>query len=120
VSAEPENEYPWQRFWCAREQGYTLSDYGYLLNPEQRAFYSVNANLKSTDDLAPEPCLVLLGEPGIGKSQEIQKAVAQEQAEAETTGDAFLLVDLKSVGSEATLYRRVFDEFAFRQWVEDT
>jgi predicted NACHT family NTPase len=53
--------YNWKRFWCTRAAQINLGDRGYLVDPE----------LVSLEAIADLPCLILLGEPGIGKSQEM-------------------------------------------------
>lgn len=50
-------------------------------------------------------CLILLGEPGIGKSCEIQKIAATETAD----DSAKLYINLNSIGSEMGLYKKLFE-----------
>jgi predicted NACHT family NTPase len=63
--------YDWKRFWCPRTAQINLGDRGYLVDPisEWGRFY--NPELVDLEAIADIPCLVLLGEPGIGKSQEM-------------------------------------------------
>lgn len=53
------------RYWVPLGESYS-DDRGYLLDPD--AFPLLNTNLRTLEQLVEEPCLLLLGEPGIGKS----------------------------------------------------
>jgi predicted NACHT family NTPase len=63
--------YNWKRFWCTRAAQINLGDRGYLVNPESEYGHLLNPELVSLESIADLPCLILLGEPGIGKSQEM-------------------------------------------------
>ncbi len=76
--------YNWKRFWYPRGTQIDLRDNGYLPDPESTRdnsefnignFY--NPNIVSFETIANIPCLVLIGEPGIGKSNAIQDAFNQ-------------------------------------------
>lgn len=109
--------YPWKRFWCAREGTISLADGGFVADPDSNGgWLSPNPDLRSFEEIADIPCLALLGEPGIGKSTALQDAVGAAEAAALTSGDLVLSVNLAGVGSDAGLYRRVFDDPAFRTW----
>ncbi|HBE57380.1 MAG TPA: hypothetical protein DDW56_07565, partial [Cyanobacteria bacterium UBA11366] len=64
-----EQVYDWKRFWCPRSGNINLGDRGYLVDPDSEWGQHFNPDLVSLDAIAHIPCLVLLGEPGIGKSQ---------------------------------------------------
>lgn len=53
------------RFWNPLGKSY-WDDHGYLRDPEE--YPELSRDLRTLDQLADEPCLLLLGEPGIGKS----------------------------------------------------
>jgi hypothetical protein len=63
--------YNWKRFWCPRSSQIKLGDRGYLTNPESEYGKYANPELVGLEAIANIPCLVLLEEPGIGKSQEL-------------------------------------------------
>ena len=63
--------YNWKRFWCTRAAQINLGDRGYLVDPESEYGHLLNPELVSLESIADLPCLILLGEPGIGKSQEM-------------------------------------------------
>ncbi len=58
------------RFWCRLQDGCILDDAGYLMDPEALFLgHSRNPAAIPTDRLAQDRVVVLLGEPGIGKSR---------------------------------------------------
>jgi len=65
--------YDWKRFWCLRTGRFDLSDGGYLSDPESQWGAIHNPDTVPLTSMAMTPCLVLLGEPGIGKSHEMQQ-----------------------------------------------
>lgn len=112
--------YAWQRYWYPRGQPVALIDGGYLPDPEQHRAYIDHGLLVPFSVICTHPCLVLLGEPGIGKST----AMAQEQATIDAaitgTGAEVMHLDLRSYGSESSLMRDLFDDSGFRAWVAGT
>jgi hypothetical protein len=83
--------YPWKRFWAPRDGQIDLSDEGFLADPESESFwYSPNPDLKAFDQISALPCLVLLGEPGIGKSTAIIRELETTEVKARDLGDAVL------------------------------
>ena len=67
--------YPWKRFWCQRSDAMNLTPEGYLCDPVSQWGNVHNPDLVTLDKIADIPCLILLGEPGVGKSQEMQNLV---------------------------------------------
>jgi hypothetical protein len=67
-----EKVYNWKRFWCSRTAQVNLDDRGYLYDPESEYRHLPNPELVKLEAIADIPCLILLGEPGIGKSQEMK------------------------------------------------
>lgn len=66
---------PWKRFWCRREDTFSLGDRGFLSAPEGQHGKLLNPNLTTLDQLQTTPCLILLGEPGVGKSWSLKADV---------------------------------------------
>ena len=68
-----ELNYNWKRYWYQRGSHITLLDNGFLFVPGKSLlpFEKYNDNLVSFDAITNIPCLILLGEPGIGKSRAI-------------------------------------------------
>jgi hypothetical protein len=59
----------WTRFWLPREGFLRLEPGGYFADPEGPYGKALNPDAVTLDTLASQPCLALLGEPGIGKSR---------------------------------------------------
>ena len=84
----------WRRFWCSREGSYSLHDGGFLVDPETELGRHVHGAV-ATERLEAVPCLVLLGEPGIGKSTVIRQERQRLSAERKRA----TLVDLSRMNS---------------------
>ena len=109
--------YDWKRFWCPRTGNLNLSDHGFLYDPDSEYGRMYNNDVKSFSEISNTPCLALLGEPGIGKSQAIQseiEALKQASPGAEST---LLQLDLRSYSSEDRLIRNLFESHKFKAWL---
>ena len=108
--------YNWKRFWCPREGSFSLGDSGYLTDPESKWGRDLQPQVVAFDKIQTIPCLLLLGEPGIGKSC----AIASEQdsivSHAATEQAQFLWFDLRSYGSEIRLCQGLFEDPKFLDW----
>ena len=104
-----------ERFWCHREGVYALDDHGFLRDPDATWFLTGSANpgVLRTDDLCGDRCLVLLGEPGAGKS-------AAGTARLAPAGVPVVSFDLAAYGSEDRLVREVFDDPKVTAWSAGT
>lgn len=103
------------RFWCPHDGTFHLDERGFLSDPGATFFgRSLNPSAIATADLAGERCVVLLGEPGTGKS-----TVLDEHAPLLPAGVAATVVrvDLGVYGSEDRLVREVFDAPPVRSWL---
>lgn len=65
------------------------------------------------------PCLVLLGEPGIGKPTAIRSERAAVEAQAGISGDRLVWCDLKEYGDAGDLRNAIFDAATWRTWTAD-
>jgi hypothetical protein len=100
--------YPWKRFWCHRSSEFRLTDGGYLSDPDEEYGHILNPDAVSFEQICSIPCLVLLGEPGIGKSTAIQES------------EATLEVDLGSFQTDTTLANAVFKHPQIQAWAAET
>ena len=110
-------EYNWKRFWCPREGNYFLTDGGYLNDPESEFSIFSNTNCIPFESIENIQCLVLLGEPGIGKStaMESQKNLLNQRIKAK--GGISKWIDLNSYKSEERLYNDLFKSPVFQSWL---
>jgi hypothetical protein len=104
-----------RRFWIPQGQAFDLESDGYLADPEARILGVRWRNVQSLspDDLRSRRCVVLLGEPGSGKSTflEQETPLLPYGCSAEP-----LFVDLTPYGSEDRLAREILDDARIREW----
>jgi len=104
--------YNWKRFWCSRDGGFHIDAHGLLVRSE---YFKDTVGFES---IAEIPCLVLLGEPGIGKTRALQDAV--ELASMSVGNDKLFSLDLRSFGSETRLYDAIFKSKKMEEWLSGT
>lgn len=109
--------YNWKRFWCPRSGRINPMDGGYLLDPDEVFGKIYNRDLVTLEALSHLRCLVLLGEPGIGKTQVIK---AEEEKSVSKQGEQEIFLNLRSYGSEDRLVDNLFKKREFRDWYEGT
>jgi predicted NACHT family NTPase len=112
--------YGWKRFWCPRSGSINLADGGYLYDPEGEWGKAYNPDLVIFETISHLPCLALLGEPGIGKTQALEVERSEIVSKIQEQGDQILFLDLRSYGSEDRLVRSLFDSPEFKAWQADT
>ena len=93
-----------------------MADGGYLLDPESAYGRIANPDLVTLDYLADVPCLILLGERGIGKSTAIRAEYEMRLVSPQYVGDATRWLDLRSYGSEDRLIERLFENSSIDSW----
>lgn len=111
-----EQVYSWKRFWCPRSGSLNLSDGGYLCDPSSEWEQYYNLDLVSLEAIANIPCLVLLGEPGIGKSQEMENLKKYTE---ETIEQAHEVLEL-NLRSCTSLMDELFKDETFLAWIDST
>lgn len=112
----PSQIYNWKRFWCPRTGSFNLSDGGYLVDPDSEWGRLYNPDAVPFESIAMLQCLVLLGEPGIGKTQAIQTAQSAIYDKIKEADDQRLCLDLRSYSSEDRLIRSLFEDATFLSW----
>ena len=75
-----------------------------------------NADLRTFDSIADLPCLVMLGEPGMGKTSTMRSERRVIDASVRTGGGETLWLDLRSCGSEYQIIRKLFGSEKFESW----
>jgi hypothetical protein len=90
---------------------------GFLLDPSSGYGSYANAGVKTLDAFADAPCLVLLGEPGMGKTTALRAECERvSRALDASAGDQVLWRDLDPYRDENLLVRRVFEHAAIAAW----
>ncbi len=114
-----QHNYNWKRFWVARDGNINLSDGGYLWNPDSDFGRIYNPDALPFETIAKVPCLVLLGEPGIGKSNEINKQWEHTHQRNKETGDVALKFDLRDYQTDVHLCQEIFEGNGdFQNWLK--
>jgi hypothetical protein len=104
-----ESPSPVQRYWCKRDGRFRLDDSGYLLDPDTSVGKSFNPDLAKLADVEDRDCLVLLGEPGIGKTTTLGAEKERLAQAVGPDGDFLIWRYLGEYGDEARLVREVFE-----------
>lgn len=112
--------YNWKRFWCPRTGRINLSDGGYLLDPDSEWGHIYNPDVVPFESVAEIPCLALLGEPGIGKTQSMQAERKAIEKKVDMEGGRTIWLDLRSYGSEDRLVHDLFENTTFISWAKGT
>lgn len=122
------DQLPWRRYWISRGVTYEAEGGGFLVEPGSihQLLQARNANLSLLDDLDGVRCVIALGDPGLGKSRELESYAARVherfRSVAAASGgrrDALLSFDLKDFDNRDSLLREVFQAPAFEAWKAD-
>jgi predicted NACHT family NTPase len=107
--------YNWRRFCCPRTGNINLSDGGYLFDPDSEYGHIYNPDVVNFEALTKIPCLIILGEPGTGKTHALKEAKDAIEARSDVS-DKTLWVDLGRSRSEDKLVRDIFGHETFISW----
>ena len=100
--------YSWKRFWCPREGQYSLADRGYLVDPTTETGKLEQEDVCSFEDVSQVQCLILLGEPGIGKSTALNAERFDIEHRAERVGEKTFWIDLEAYQTDFLLVQETF------------
>ncbi len=104
---------PWRRYWYPHGELPQLDLDGYLASPDK--FSLVASNAYASSYLWDRPCLVLLGEPGMGKSTVIREAFEAERAE--NPDDIHAIHNLGQFTTDVGLITTVFESESILKWL---
>jgi hypothetical protein len=109
--------YNWTRFWIPRGERFTV-DGGFLSGCKSRIGRILNPNAVTLESVEPGlACLVLLGEPGIGKSKQIEKQKDLTETHANKMGDKTLSFDLGVYSTDTNLCHEIFENATIKDWL---
>ena len=115
----PNNRYEWKRFWLPRsEAAISLSDRGYFPDPDSEYARWLNPEATTFESIDHYPCLVLLGEPGIGKSTVMEAACQHQNVKVKEGRENIKIpsLDLRSYGDANRLIQDLFESEIFKAW----
>lgn len=99
------------RFWLPADSELPLLDRGFMPDPRSGLTPWV-PDAREFEEIAHIGCLILIGEPGLGKTTALGREVTRLHAE----GELVHCVDLSSTQDEATLRSRIFGGPAWDHW----
>src|SRR5688500_15678364 len=102
-----------ERFWLPADKSYSLTSAGWLSDPTSEGLLQADTEATSTRALADRRCLVLLGEPGMGKTGALAAGKATRPPIEKLEELHF---DLGVYASEERLVRAVFESDRVRAW----
>ncbi len=108
--------YDFDRFWCPVEGMIELDHYGYLRDPETNTDWMGQPDTLPYEYIEDVPCLILLGEPGIGKSLWFRQRKDTLTAKIRDAGSRDLWVDLGAYDQAPDVVEAVFHDEEFVQW----
>src|ERR1700722_17728467 len=112
--------YDWKRFWCIPEGRINLSDSGFLVDPDGEYGSMLNPDVVHWDAISSNPCLVLLGEPGIGKSAAMNDERERTVQARKGCADQVVWFDLRSYQTDQRLHVHVFESPVVSEWRRGT
>ena len=112
----PKKTYPWKRFWSTREGRISLADGGYLSDPDSKWGRFYDQDVFAFSSIARIPCLILLGEPGIGKSHALKSEYDDLNTEDGEEPAEKLLIDLRCIGSDMLFCKKLVENDTFVGW----
>ena len=108
-------KYDWRRYWSPPNGQISLSDRGFLQDPTDGLGKYVNPDLVAISTLDETSCLILLGEPGIGKSSEIERIYTQ--VSQEKTASRTLLINLRDIPTAEIFAKELETSIQYQEWM---
>lgn len=106
------------RFWLPRGELGRLDEHGYLRDPDSQYGSILNPHARRIDAIEDLPCLVLLGEPGMGKTTTLNLHRAKVAERVDRARDYLIDQNLNAYQTDATLRRSIFESASYRGWLD--
>lgn len=110
----------WERFWYPRGSSLNLSDDGYLPDPNSRLGRNSNPGLVSPSKTFEAKALVLLGDPGMGKSTVLSDQESLLKSKQTDASDRHLFLNLRSYQTDSQLTADIFEGPILKEWLAGT
>ena len=109
--------YDWIRFWAPRDAQINYEDGGFLIDPVKNYFLeTLNPELITLEDVTNKHCVVLLGEPGSGKTTELNQFIVKTKETGSAVNASFLEINLNNFSTDALFVEEVFKSETFISW----
>lgn len=102
-----------KRFWYRYNDPFDLTSEGFLVDPTSRYGAYVGSQALTLESLRELPLLVLVGEPGIGKSTELRPFMSASATRK------ICFINLATVDSETSLRSKLDKDPALKIWMEN-
>ena len=112
--------FDWQRFWCPTTGNFNLDYSGFLYDPESEYGNSYNPDLVKFDDISNIPCLILLGEAGIGKTTTSKQEYNRIEHQLQQSDHGCLWFRLGDYGSSSEISQEIFGDEKLTDWLNGT
>lgn len=109
-----EQKFPWKRFWCHPDGLLRVEPDGFLIDCESKYGRMMAPEVKSFEEIETTHCLILLGEPGIGKSTAIHDETLRIRQSVES--EKPIMVNLKEYGNEELLWKDLFESARWQEY----
>ncbi len=106
--------YSWTRFWQPRGDDVKWDIQGFLTDPVSEYGETLNPHAKPLGHFENYSCLILLGEPGMGKSTELSSH-RDKVSESEGNADYVLRFELSTFGDQSS-FSEIFHSEEFKNW----
>ena len=104
------------RYWLPDGDSLEFSDRGFMPDPSRKWSAAWVPNVRSYAQIDDKACLVLIGEPGLGKTTALEQAADDLKRERGASKDEVLFVDLSATTEESVLRSRIFDSPEWQRW----
>lgn len=108
--------YPWKRFWRKLDGSVSLGDRGYLSNPDGEYGELLNPDIVALDSQMGKAFVAMLGEPGMGKSQEFNAAYCKDEEASRDTDDLIHFFCLSGCDNSQALQVEAFRNDEVTRW----
>lgn len=109
--------YNLDRFWCPINGTIDLTDSGYLRDPESDTLWTGQSDSVPFEYIEDVPCLILLGEPGIGKTTWFTQTKDALAMKIRSKGHGSLWVDLGLFAQPGEVVNAIFEHEEFLRWL---
>ncbi|MDO8356505.1 MAG: hypothetical protein Q7U76_08965 [Nitrospirota bacterium] len=115
-----DTHFHWKRFWHPRGSSLNLADDGYLPDPDSQSSRFWNKNVVSFDEISSLRALILLGDPGMGKSTILSEQESVWGKRQHDSNEKSLFINLRSYQTDTRLAVHLFENPIFKEWLAGT